>query len=62
VKPPTNPAAEVGFGAGIRPVIPGFEKTLEIDINVIRYLYPGATPVDASGSGAYTEAEASVIL
>jgi uncharacterized protein (TIGR02001 family) len=60
VKPPTSPAAEVGVGAGIRPTIPGLPN-LDIDVNVIRYFYPGATPVDASGSGAYTEAEASVL-
>jgi uncharacterized protein (TIGR02001 family) len=61
VKPPTSPVAEVGLGVGIRPTIPGFEKTLDIDINVVRYQYPGATPIDASGSGAFTEAEASAI-
>lgn len=60
VKLPTTPAAEVVFGAGIRPTIPGHEKDIELDIGVVRHLYPGATPVDASGSGAYTEAEASV--
>jgi uncharacterized protein (TIGR02001 family) len=61
LKAPTAPAAEIAFGGGIRPVIPGYEDTFEIDIGVLRYAYPRATPVDASGSGAWTEAEASVI-
>src|SRR3954469_3400727 len=61
VKLPANPAAEVALGAGLRPTLPGFEN-VDIDIGVVRYLYPGATPVDASGSGAYTEAEVSVSI
>jgi uncharacterized protein (TIGR02001 family) len=61
VKPPTSPAAEVAVGGGIRPEIAGHEDDVEIDIGVLRYSYPGATPLDATGSGGYTEAEASII-
>jgi uncharacterized protein (TIGR02001 family) len=52
VKLPTNPGSELIASAGIRPPI---DNRLELDLGVQRNLYPGATPIDASGSGAYTE-------
>lgn len=53
VKLPAAPAAEVVGGAGIRQKF--FDGKFEIDVGIRRYLYPGATPVDATGSSAYTE-------
>jgi len=51
VKLPTNPAAEVAVGGGIRPKL----GDIEFDIGLTYYLYPGETPGATDGT-AYWEA------
>jgi uncharacterized protein (TIGR02001 family) len=59
VKLPTNPSAELGFGAGFcKEVV----KNVKIDIGVSYLYYPGETPTPPVTSTSYGEAHATISI